>query len=366
MSTARGAGVADPPERLLSIGAAAARAGVSGRTLRYYQQLGLLTPCASTPGGMRRYSEDDLVRVARIRQLQDLLGLNLDEIATVLHNEDRMAQIRHAYHHEHASDADRRELAAESLQLQQELQSTVRAKRQAIDTFLADLDARTTRTRDLLDQMRARALDAPAGDESRARAGRPRDPNLESRVFAAALGLYAEVGWSGFSFDAVARRAGVGKAPLYLRWESKEGLLLAALSARTSSIPIRDSGNLRDDLIEYASRLLESKSDPEGWAFLRIHLEATVVPALHARVSSEIVIPHVEEARAVLYRALERGDLPAETPVDVLLDGLYGAIVTWMMRSPPDQRAQLADDPYRYASRIVDFVLGRVPDHARG
>ena len=353
-------------KHLLGIGAAAARAGVSERALRYYQELGLLTPCASTPGGMRRYSQDDLARVARIRQLQDLLGLNLDEIAVVLHNEDRLAQIRHAYHHQHASDAERRDLAAESLQLQQELRVTVQAKRRAIDGFLADLDARTVRTRNLLGQMTARPLTTPECEEVRARPGRPRDPQLESRVLAAALGVYAEAGWSGFSFDAVARRAGVGKAPLYLRWQSKEDLLLAALSAHTSGIPIRDSGNLRDDLIEYASRLLESKSSPEGWAFLRIHLEATVIPALHARFSSEIAIPHVEGARAVLHRALERGDLPAETPVDLVLDSLYGAIVTWTVLGPPGQRAQLADHPHRYAGLIVDFVLGKVPGRERG
>jgi MerR family transcriptional regulator, repressor of the yfmOP operon len=138
---------------LLRIGAAAARAGVSERALRYYQQIGLLTPSASTPGGMRRYSGDDLARVARIRQLQTLLGLNLDEIAVVLRNEDRLAEIREACSREHTTAADRRGLAAESLRLQEELRATVQAKRQAIDGFLADLDARISRTRDLLNQM---------------------------------------------------------------------------------------------------------------------------------------------------------------------------------------------------------------------
>jgi DNA-binding transcriptional MerR regulator len=143
--------------RLLGIGAAAAQAGVSERALRYYQQLGLITPCSSTPGGMRRYSEDDLARVARIRQLQILLGLNLDEIAVVLRNEDRMAQIKRTYLHEHTSDAERRELVRESLQLQHDLRATVEAKRVAIEGFLADLDARIARSSDLLDQMTAPA-----------------------------------------------------------------------------------------------------------------------------------------------------------------------------------------------------------------
>ena len=191
--------------------------------------------------------------------------------------------------------------------------------------------------------------------------GRPRDPSLESRVFAAVLKIYAEAGWSGFSFDAVARSAGVGKAPLYLRWKTKEDLLLSALSAHYRSISITDSGNLRDDLVEYAARLLESKASPDGWAFLRIHLEATVIPALQARFSSQIAIPHVEGARALLHRAIDSGELPADTAVDLLLDSLYGAIVTRMILSPPGERAQLAAEPRRYAVPIVDFVLSGLP-----
>ena len=141
---------ADDSEQLLGIGAAAARAGVSERALRYYQELGLITPSACTPGGMRRYSADDLARVARIRQLQTLLGLNLDEIAVVLRNEDRLAEIKLVYHGQRTSEAERRELLRESLALQQDLRATVEAKRAAIDDFLADLDARIDRIRGLL------------------------------------------------------------------------------------------------------------------------------------------------------------------------------------------------------------------------
>jgi MerR family transcriptional regulator, repressor of the yfmOP operon len=148
-----GAGEGDGgEEHLLGIGAAAERAGVSQRALRYYQQIGLLTPCGCTPGGLRRYSEDDLARVARIRQLQELLGLNLDEIATVLRDEDRMAQIKRAYRDEGTSRSRRRELLRESLELQHSLRATVEAKRQGIEGFLAELDARIARTRALLDQ----------------------------------------------------------------------------------------------------------------------------------------------------------------------------------------------------------------------
>ena len=142
----------DRQEQLLGIGAAAQRAGVSQRALRYYQQIGLLTPCGCTPGGLRRYSEEDLARVARIRQLQELLGLDLDAIARVLRDEDRRAQIKRAYLDEGTSREERQELLRESLDLQQRLRGIVEAKLRGIEGFLADLDVRISRTRALLDQ----------------------------------------------------------------------------------------------------------------------------------------------------------------------------------------------------------------------
>src|SRR5215469_1643029 len=139
-------------EQLLGIGAAAERAGVSQRALRYYQQIGLLTPCGCTPGGLRRYSEEDLARVARIRQLQELLGLDLEAIARVLNDEDRMAEIKRAYLDEGTTRQERQELLRESLNLQHGLRAIVEAKLRGVEGFLADLDARISRTRALLDQ----------------------------------------------------------------------------------------------------------------------------------------------------------------------------------------------------------------------
>jgi DNA-binding transcriptional MerR regulator len=141
---------AEPAGQLMGIGAAAARAGVSERALRYYQQLGLVAPASTTPGGLRRYCEDDIARVERIRELQNLLGLNLDEIAIVLRNEDRMTQIRRTYHDERTSAEERRRLIRECLTLQESLRVTVEAKRVALAGFLADLDARIKRAHDLL------------------------------------------------------------------------------------------------------------------------------------------------------------------------------------------------------------------------
>ena len=60
---------------------------------------------------------------------------------------------------------------------------------------------------------------------SPAQAGRPRDPDVDRRVADAAITLFGETGWAGFSVEAVAKQASVGKASIYLRWPTKEALL---------------------------------------------------------------------------------------------------------------------------------------------
>src|SRR5690606_33038272 len=69
------------------------------------------------------------------------------------------------------------------------------------------------------------------------RRGRPRDADLEDRVFDAVLEVYSETSWRGFTLDAVGRRARVGRAALYRRWSSKDDLLVQALEAR-SPLPV--------------------------------------------------------------------------------------------------------------------------------
>jgi DNA-binding transcriptional MerR regulator len=135
---------------LLGIGDAAARLGVSERALRYYQQLGLLTPSGRTPGGLRRYSADDLARVERIRELQLLLGFNLDEIKTVLDSEDRLVELREEYRSPATDEGRRHEVAREALAVREALRETVQGKIDHLLRFRADLDTTIARIRELL------------------------------------------------------------------------------------------------------------------------------------------------------------------------------------------------------------------------
>ena len=83
-----------------SIEQVSTRTGLTKRTLRYYEEVGLLTPTDRTEGNYRRYSEDDLQRIDRIKELRDLLGFSLTDIRQLLSTEDERGQIKVAFQHE--------------------------------------------------------------------------------------------------------------------------------------------------------------------------------------------------------------------------------------------------------------------------
>jgi MerR family transcriptional regulator, repressor of the yfmOP operon len=83
-----------------SIEQVATRTGLTKRTLRYYEEIGLLSPTGRTEGNYRRYSEADVKRLERIKELRDLLGFSLTDIRTLISAEDERIQIKEAYRHE--------------------------------------------------------------------------------------------------------------------------------------------------------------------------------------------------------------------------------------------------------------------------
>ncbi|MFY1576854.1 MerR family transcriptional regulator [Verrucosispora sp. WMMD703] len=71
------------PDRLMQIGEAAERVGLSIRTIRHYEQVGLIVPSARTDGGFRLYTEPDLDRLGVVKRMKPL-GFTLDEMRDLL------------------------------------------------------------------------------------------------------------------------------------------------------------------------------------------------------------------------------------------------------------------------------------------
>src|SRR2546425_12724177 len=91
-------GIGEP--RFYTTEQVATRTGLTKRTLRYYEEVGLLPPTDRTEGNYRRYTESDIQRLERIKKLRDLLGFSLTDIREILEAEDERGQIKVAYQHE--------------------------------------------------------------------------------------------------------------------------------------------------------------------------------------------------------------------------------------------------------------------------
>lgn len=75
----------------------AERTGLTKRTLRYYEEIGLLPPPSRTEGGYRLYSEHDIQQLERIKRLKDLLGFSLAEIREIADAEEQREHVRAAW-----------------------------------------------------------------------------------------------------------------------------------------------------------------------------------------------------------------------------------------------------------------------------
>jgi DNA-binding transcriptional MerR regulator len=133
-------------ETCYRIGEIADQIGVSTRTLRYYEQVGLVAPSSYSKGGSRRYVQADLHRILRIRELQAVMGFNLDEIREILQADDRLAQLRTEYH-KGVTRKRHQAILIEAARLNARTQEQVRAKIGTLEAFRDDLEAKEVRYR---------------------------------------------------------------------------------------------------------------------------------------------------------------------------------------------------------------------------
>jgi AcrR family transcriptional regulator len=186
--------------------------------------------------------------------------------------------------------------------------------------------------------------------------GRPRSERARKAILEAAAELLLARGLSAVSMDAVAERAGVSKATIYRWWPTKETLALDALytewaAARSQT---RDTGSLRGDLLSMLrpwARLAGSR--PYGRVVAALLTEAQTDPVFGAEYRQRFLEPRREQVREIFRRAIERGEIPADTKVEVSLDLLYGSMYHRLLHG----HAPLND---RFVRDVVDTVLNGV------
>jgi AcrR family transcriptional regulator len=152
--------------------------------------------------------------------------------------------------------------------------------------------------------------------------GRRRDPTRDQSIMDATLDVLAETGYEGMTVDMVAARAKAGKATLYRRWPSKADLVLDAVAnLKTSDVDLDalpDTGSLRGDLVA----MIGQPSIRDGERKLKVMAGIVSMisrnPELVDAARAALVEPRAAANRVFFQRAVDRGEMPADSDIDKL------------------------------------------------
>lgn len=158
--------------------------------------------------------------------------------------------------------------------------------------------------------------------------GRPRSAAANDAILSAAIALVRELGYDDVTVEAIADRAGVGKATIYRRWSSKEPIVTEAIGRIVSVIPVPDTGTLRGDL----RLLMRSAAHMYGDPATRLLLSGLVAAmarneAIAVAVRSGFVGTWRGVVRQVVERATARGELRRRIDAGFVNDLLSGPLL---------------------------------------
>lgn len=183
------------------------------------------------------------------------------------------------------------------------------------------------------------------------RKGRPRDASADERILAAAAELILMHGFDNMTVDEVAAKAKAGKATVYRRWAGKEDLAFAALEQLyTSELPIPDTGSIRGDLEQSFTQALEFASSDNGKAYLRMTIAESLRDERLGALYTSAHLAQEEGTRQMFQRAIDRGELRKDTPVDFAVGFFSGILILNAVIANPQPGLDQVDT-------LIDFVL---------
>ncbi|MET7817374.1 TetR/AcrR family transcriptional regulator [Micromonospora zamorensis] len=182
--------------------------------------------------------------------------------------------------------------------------------------------------------------------------GRPRSVRADEAIIEATLDLLAEGSTiEALSIEAIAARAGVGKATIYRRWAGKDALLLDALR-RLKGVMAQPAGHsVRDDLVLLVGAIGKNV-DPRAAKIMPCLVPAVNRSADQFQLYQNIIGPRRQLMREVLRRGIAEGVLRADIDVEVTMALLTGPmLIQRVLQWNPDLDEQTLPE------RVVDAVL---------
>ena len=178
--------------------------------------------------------------------------------------------------------------------------------------------------------------------------GRPRNPDIDQAVLAAARRELAHRGYDAMSLVTIAEEAGTTRQALYRRWPSKADLATAAIASLSEATERPDTDDPFQDLVEELRAFQRGVTRPNGISMVGSMLQEAADPELRKLYQARIVVPRRQRLRHILQRALDDGLVAADADLDCAVAACTGSLYALLLagrRVPP-----------HWARRVAAFV----------
>ncbi|MFE4409000.1 TetR/AcrR family transcriptional regulator [Streptomyces sp. NPDC056821] len=182
-------------------------------------------------------------------------------------------------------------------------------------------------------------------------------PEREAELYAAVLDLLREVGYDSLTMDAVAARTRSSKATLYRQWGGKAELVVGAMRhGKPVRLDTIDTGTLRTDLHALVTREDDCVMEQNSALMRALAMAMHTNPDLRQAFRDQLIEPEMAEFRALLQRAVDRGEIRADCPaLDFVMHMLAGGfVVRALIEAQPPTQAFL----HSYIDAVVLPALG--------
>jgi AcrR family transcriptional regulator len=196
---------------------------------------------------------------------------------------------------------------------------------------------------------------APPADQDRKGPGRPRSARADEAIIEAVLDFFPGAHTpDALSIEAIATRAGVGKATIYRRWPNKEALIVDAVVAMKGPVPPIRGESVREDLVTLLAGARHTSNQRAGKVTVCLLPELHRNPQMYERYQ-EVVEPRRQVMREVLRRGVETGELRADVDIELSLLMLSGPMLAQSMLrwNPNVETSDLAE-------RLVDNLMAGI------
>lgn len=149
----------------------------------------------------------------------------------------------------------------------------------------------------------------------------------QKSILNASYDLLLEQGFGAVTVEKIAERAKVSKATIYKWWPNKAAVVMDGfLSATMARLPVPDTGCVLDDILMHATNLVRFLISREGKIITELIGEGQLDSGLSEAYRTRYFHPRRLEARLLIERGIERGELKENLDIELCIDLIYGPV----------------------------------------